>query len=129
MTDEEKIEAARRRRARIRAQINEIQAEIEQLESCKRELHTAKADLAQVEAEINNGMTATENVFANLSAQYPGNRLNNYIAPNCENILSNKGSIQANISGYRNEINNAINDLQDAINQRYSRIRNLQNQL
>lgn len=127
-----KDDAARRRaerRARIRAKINELQSEIDHLESCKRELFVAKSDLAAVEAEINNAMQVTENVNANLSGQYPGNRYNNLISPHIENILAFKGGIKSNITAYRNELNVAINDLEDAINARVSEINYYQDQL
>lgn len=127
-----KDDAARRRaerRAWIRSQISELQDEIGQLENCKQELLEAKSALAVAEAEINNGMQAIENVNSSLVEQYPGNRYNTSLLPHVEMALSYKSAIQANITAYKNEINVAINDLNDAISYRESKIRYYQNQL
>lgn len=130
---ESDLEAARRReaarRARIRAQINQLQIEIEQLQNCKRELYIAKNDLEQVNAEVQNGMQIAQNVSTSLSDEYPSDRANNYIMPYIETIILSKGSIQSNISAYKNELNNAINDLEDAISARESKIREYQSQM
>lgn len=125
----ERREEEEARRARIRAEISQLEGELRELNIKIETLESAKAKLPSVEEKINNGMRAAEAVNSALSEEYNGKPYKDNVLPNIEKLLSRKAIISSEIEAYKSDIDKRIKELQEKANSIKSRINWLIGQL